>query len=335
MKKYTVYIDSASNLLYSSYFIYGLRKTFGKVKYTGRYFKGFNHNNKFFPVVIKSEAGLKKLIFDFGDGYKINEPAMDWCDAYGKININDELVDTSKYPKLVSIGPGFGIRIYSKWCTVLLSVFNYLKSYKRIPDRKRFFSDWLAQYKRQPMEYYHPEKSKDNYIFFAGALWKKEHETNQCRANFIRACKRVANVRFEGGFAPRTMGDMDGYEDITLAAAVPMSEYLTKIKESAVVLNTPVIQDCHGWKLGEFMALGKAMVSTKIKNRLPAPLEFGKCAYLVDGSEEEIYNAVKLLTSDNAYRHQMEKEIYNYYLQHVTPEKSVTLVLNKVGLNIY
>jgi glycosyltransferase involved in cell wall biosynthesis len=333
MKKSIVYVDPACDILYSSYYIHGLKNLFGKVKFCGKYFSEFKHNNKFLPVVIKNGANIHKLIFDFGDGFKINEQAMAWCDVYGKININDSLIDAKNYPKLVSIGPGFGLRIFSKTATYFWAGINYLQAFKRIPDTKRFFSDYFAQYKRQSMDYYKPVASKSNYIFFAGALWKKENETNRLRANYIRACKRVEAIQFEGGFAPRSKDDITGYEDITLTAQVPMSDYLTNIKESAVVFNTPVIHDCHGWKLGEFMALGKAMVTTKIINRLPAPLEYGKAVHFIEGGEDDIYEAVKLLTSDHAYRQRMEKEIHQYFLEHVTPEKSVQLVLYKAGLN--
>jgi glycosyltransferase involved in cell wall biosynthesis len=333
MKKYVVYVDSACDILYSSYYIHGLMKIFGKVKFSNKYFSDFKHNNKYFPVVIKDGNKLHKLIFDYGDGYRIDEQALAWCDAYGKININDtKEEELSKSPKLVSMGPGFGIYLYPKSKTIIASLANYIKSYKRITNKRRFFADYFAQNKRQSLDYYSNVESKGNYAFFAGALWKKELETNKLRANFIRACKRVEGLNFEGGFAPRSNNDVIGYEDITLERQVPISDYLSKIKESAVVFNTPVILDCHGWKLGEFMAMGKAIIATPLINKLPANMEHGKHVHFVDGSEDSIYDAVKLLTSNQQYRQQMEANIHKYFVDHVSPEVSVRKVLEKVGL---
>jgi glycosyltransferase involved in cell wall biosynthesis len=139
-------------------------------------------------------------------------------------------------------------------------------------------------------------------------------------------------VRFEGGFAPRSRNDMDGFEELTMQKNVPMADYLLKIKESATVFNTPVILDCHGWKLGEFMAMGKAMVATPIKNRLPSNLEHGVHLHAVSGDEDEIFEAIKLLTSDDVYRQKIENNIHAYYHEYVSPKKSIELLLKKAGV---
>jgi hypothetical protein len=332
MKKCAVYVDPACDILYSSYYIHGLQKVFGKVKFSGKYFSEFGHNNKFVAVVIRQGKRLYKLVFDFGDGYSIDPKAMAWCDVYGKININDSKVDPEHIAKLVSMGPGFGIRLFPKYETAFMAAMNFLKSHHRIKNKRRYFADYKAQLNRQSIDYYANVESRSNYVFFAGALWKKEGETNRLRAGFVRACKQVAGLTFEGGFAPRSKDDVDGYEDITLERSVPMSDYLTKIKESAVVFNTPVILDCHGWKLGEFMAMGKAIISTPLINRLPSPLEHGQSVHFVNGSETDIYDAVEMLVTNHAYRKKLETNIHKYYTEHVSPEKSVMLVLEKAGL---
>ncbi|ASB48293.1 glycosyltransferase [Alkalitalea saponilacus] len=214
------------------------------------------------------------------------------------------------------------------------AVFNYLLTHKRVPDKRRFFADYYAQMNRQYLSYYHKKETTGDYIFFAGALWKKEGQTNQYRANYIRACKNMDGVKFEGGFAPRSRNDIPGFEDLIMEEKVPMSDYLTKIKDSAVVFNTPVIMDCHGWKLGEFMALGKAMIATPIKNLLPVPLEHGKNIHFINGGEDEVQDAVKKLTTDHAYRQQIENNIKEYFNANVTPERSVEIVCEKAGFRI-
>lgn len=330
MKKPVVYVDAACDLLYSSYYIYGLKKVFGKVRFSSKYFSQFKHNNGYFPVVIKDKDKLYKLVFDYGDTYKVDEFALEWSDVYGKININNDRFDLSNNPKVVTLGPGFGFKIYPKYKTIGLALLNYLRSWNRIPNKRRFFSDYWAQFKREPIEYYQPNLSKRDYIFFAGALWKKEEETNRLRANFIKGCKRVPEINFEGGFAPRSRNDIQGFEDLTMHASVPISDYLIKLKESAVVFNTPAILDCHGWKMGEFMALGKAMISTKPKNQLVHPLIDREHIHFVSGEEEDIYEAVKQLTQDDAYREKIEHNIRQYYVNYVSPEVSVMRLIEKL-----
>lgn len=331
--KTTVYIDAACDILYSSYYIYGLKQMFKRVRFSSKYFRSFKHNNAFVPFVVKDEKGLHKFIVDFGDSYVIDEAALEWCDVYGKININDEKSPLSEHPKVVSIGPGFGLRLYSKPKTWRLAFANYSKAWRRVPDKRRFFADYYSLLKRQDMDYYQKSLSKKDYIFFAGTLWKKEYETNRFRANYIKACRRLKGVEFEGGFAPRSRDDMDGFAGLAMEKNVPMTDYLLKIKESAAVFNTPVIMDCHGWKLGEFMAMGKAMVATPIKNRLPVALEHGVNIHTVSGEENEIFEALELLTSDDVYRQKIESNIHAYFKAHISPEKTLELLLQKAGIS--
>ena len=66
-----------------------------------------------------------------------------------------------------------------------------------------------------------------------------------------------------------------------LTKGVCMTEWMHKTKMSEVVFNTPAFWECHGWKLGEYLALGKAIISTPLSNDLPYPLEHGKNIYMI------------------------------------------------------
>ena len=54
------------------------------------------------------------------------------------------------------------------------------------------------------------------------------------------------------------------------------------------MLNTPGVSGCLGWKLGEYLALGKAIISTPIQRQLLADLEHGTHIHVVDGSEDSM-----------------------------------------------
>lgn len=322
-----VYVDPACDFLYASFYIHGLRQLFPSLSYSSRYFKSFKHNNCHFAFVLRRGKSVFKGLIDFGDSYEIDAKALEWCDVYGKININAERCALSTHPKLMALGPGFAIRLHAPVKTWRLALINYVKAAPRIGNKRRFFADYYAQLRRQPLSYYQAQPSLSDYIFFAGALWKKEQETNRTRANYIRACRRLSGVRFEGGFAPRSQNDIPGYEDLTMAANVPMADYLLKLKESATVFNTPVILDCHGWKLGEFMALGKAVVATPVINQLPRPLNHGEEVLFVNGSEEQIYAALEKLIGDKALRRRLEENIRAYYLEYVAPDRAIARLL--------
>ena len=77
-------------------------------------------------------------------------------------------------------------------------------------------------------------------------------------------------------------------------------------------------------KLGEFLALGKAIIAVPIRQeQLPSPLVHGEHVHFVDGSLEEMKKAVQLLTTDNDYRQKLERNARTYYEQWVSPEQAI------------
>ena len=95
---------------------------------------------------------------------------------------------------------------------------------------------------------------------------------------------------------------------------------------SAFVFNTPAFWDCHGWKLGEYLALGKCIISTPLSNDLPAPLVHGVHIHYVQPNEESIREAVEYILSHKEYRKTLERNAKSYWDKYGTPEQSLHLL---------
>ena len=61
-----------------------------------------------------------------------------------------------------------------------------------------------------------------------------------------------------------------------------MNEWISKTKQSAIVFNTPAFWSCHGWKLGEYLAMGKCIISV----RYPEIERFADYVYMYSDSAE-------------------------------------------------
>lgn len=314
-----IYIDASCDILYSSFYIKGIEDVWGKSKvfFKNKPFSKFSFNNHYFAFIIKDKANESRIIIDFADSSKIDEKALKWSDFYCKINIDNEIDYNSD--KIISIGPSFGIKIYSLQKTIFLAISNFIKSNKRIHNKRSFFSNYKAQLKRPKITDYFPYLEKENYIYFVGSLWKKELKTNNFRANFIRACL-ASKASFEGGFAPRTRNDIPGYEDITMEARDDMKNFVLKTKKSISVFNTPAVQDCHGWKLGEFLCFGKAIISTPLSRKLPAALIDKKHLLFTDGSQKDMETKLELLITDKKLRNSLKENARNYFEEELSPE---------------
>ncbi len=177
------------------------------------------------------------------------------------------------------------------------------------------------------------DNSRGRYVFFLSTLWyndewnKNDEGVNGRRAAFIRACKSVEGLDFEGGLV--SQGKERSSESLfsdCLCRGVSMSEWMEKTKRSLLVFNTPAFWDCHGWKLGEYLAMGKCIVSTKLSNDLPAPLEHGKNIHFVENDKEAMKEAVRFIVCHPEYREKLEQGAKAYWEQYGNPVASLRLL---------
>lgn len=333
-----VYIDPLTDVDYSAYYIKGLYDAFGRhtVTFNAHHFRELNDTKKFRFVTIQDKT-IGKYIVDWGDDHLIDESDYNWCDQYGKINYNPEKTPVVHREKIVSMAPGFGVQVWGKYRSAYYSLVNLISEISHVIAVKKFMAKYYKQYKHLPLGCYEPYEPNLNYVYSVNTLWNSDEwinnddTVNQYRANFINVCKALSIVNFEGGFVySHIKNDNQRFEDLIIEAPwIPKKTYIQKIKESTLVFNTPAWALCHGWKLGEYLAMGKAIISTPLLNALPSPLEHGKHIHIVSGEEDAIKDAVELIISDKEYRNHLEKNAYDYYLKYVSPIQSIKLLVTQ------
>ncbi len=337
----TIVIYPIFDALYHSFYIQGIREVFGQ--------PSIHFSSQPFPPLpsgclafIFSDQRELRVVVDAYDGAVItnyNSAGLEWCDVYGKVNLALPLVPKDHAHKCLPIGPSFPIQVWSpikSWWVALrnyrVSVdYNFMR--RGINSSREHFANYRRQYKyRLPVRYFVPGLPRDNYIFSLSTLWKEEQTrgTNEYMASFIKSCKSLTDVTFEGGFAPsqsRSIRDQGRFASYIAPRRLPFPEYLEKIKSSALVFNTPAVWSCHGWKLAEFLALGKAIISTPLARELPAPLVHAHHIHYVDGSLDSIRAAIHLLLHDHDYRNHLERNAYDYYSRFLSPKRVIERLL--------
>ena len=336
-----IYIDPRSAIFYSSFYIKGLYGYFGKrnVSFSTKYFKELDNIDILMAFVIITDGRITRYIIDYRDQNDIIQGAYEWCNIYAKININNS-IDYVNTDKLIHIPPGFGIRIWTIFQTLYYLVYNFFRAgiYKNNRalnihvQPKRWVRGYLSQIKRQSIDSYKAEgnnNTADNYIFFVSTYRNGTDETNQNRNQFIVACSENKNIRFEGGFfVPKSIDstDIEIAKNLSFNSFLSNSEYMRKIKQSIFVFNTPAVHKCHGWKLGEFLAMGKAIITTPFYNDLPFQMEHSK-EILIVNNEKEIREAVQLLWEDKKLRKTLERNAKQYYDTYASPYKVIQHVV--------
>lgn len=343
-----IVIDPRFIFNYASYYIYGINKLFNNsiIKWQpleGINLKEYEDYRKGFPLIVQFSTGnIKKIFIDTNDKNNIHQRYYEWSDLYAKINVMPE--DKNK-AKILAIGPSFSIRVWDPINTIIKSLINYSKwnNSEFKASYKIMLRDYLYTIiRRKPYGNYNCECEEENdYVFSLNTLWYDEatfETTNKLRGVFSKYCKE--NIpRFEGGFfyidAPGVVDQFPKYEtylteyaDLIMTKRMSMAEYSNNIRKSAFVFNTPSVCGCHGWKLGEYLAMGKAIISTPISNIMPGEFING-VHYLEASSEEDIKCCINDLYAHPEKRLFLKQNAKEYYDKYLSPEAVVTRIFEK------
>lgn len=339
-----VFIDPRNKINYSSYYIQGLYDLYGKknVNFSMSYFRDLDRNNEshsfdhYMAFIIKNGDDIKRFIIDYRDKTSVKSNAYNWCDCYAKINFRKhghDATDSKYWGKIISITPGFSIKIWNVFESIYYCMFNlYMCKFKPLEGIKKHVIDYIIQVRNLRLIRYKNIKSDNNYIFHLSTLWFHEFcqlYTNPLRKKFIEECLKINNIKFEGGFVcykPEEYIDISNYKNL-LVNSVSRKFYLEKLKKSAIAFNTPAVHSCHGWKLGEYLALGKAIISTPLSNELPIPLMDNENIIIVS-NEKEMFAKITNVINDNNLKNKLEKGSKKYFDEFACPLQVINRINN-------
>ena len=352
-----IIIDPRLKFNYASWYLLGIKKykakhgmaksvevSFDQKPFAAIPYANMRDYNSGFAMVV-AEGGVERKVFICTEDVAMVFPdRYEWCDVYAMVNPTSEQV--RDFPKLMPIGPEFGVALYSRAMTVFNGVKRYcqVRNYTQTP-LKEFLRDYVYTFvRRRPLQDYEKRvKVRPNYVFHASTLWYNDFagsETNMYRGEFLKACQK-AGMEIGGGLfylgeSPAVLREMsdyskykDIYKDFIYDKRLSMDDYILKTKESVLVFNTPSVCGCHGWKLGEYLCMGKAIVSSPLSREMPGEgLIHGENVHFV-ASPGEIYDAVVKINSDAGYRRKLENGARAYYEKYLAPEVVVSRIIEK------
>ena len=329
-----VIINPIINITYASYYIIGLQSVFGKANVSfakSSQLKLFINQDKniSFLVIDSLPYETIRISIDFSDSNTISdESAYEWADIYGKINTNWKITPKDKFPKIICLATNFGVRGFTCFEIVYFSIRNYFV--ERPKKIRQYFSKYYKQKNKLWIEKYHLTNSQNGYVFSVNTLWYSDEDnrldetTNKTRADFMDTCLSMPEISFEGGFVPSKLGN-ENFKHLQVEKSLSQSEYIEKLGKSLFGFNTPAVWNCHGWKLGEYLCMGKAIISTPLSNDLPAPLIHGESIHIVN-NQQELIEAIRIMNENEPYRMKLEKNARIYYKKYVSPEAAIRLL---------
>lgn len=333
-----VVIHPLVNILYAGFYVQSFEHAFGasNVHFSVDSFEDipFDPTEVQMLCIVFDKANKPcRIAIDTSDFHAVKPEVYQWCDVYAHCNANLKATPVGLQEKLVPLCPSFGISVWNPFMTVVHAIQNALLAH---PNNYRHF---IGKYKRTitlctSMAAYSHIEPRENYIFSCSTLWysdewnHNDENVNLTRARFIRACKKVDGLLFEGGLV--SQGDNRSNEQLfqdCLFRSVSKTEWLSKTQQSVIVFNTPAFWGCHGWKLGEYLALGKCIISTPLLNDLPHPLEHGVNIHFVENTEESMREAIQYILAHPDYREHLENGALTYWQQYGSQSATLSLLL--------
>jgi len=302
--------------------------------------------------VFDVEKKMKRLCFDLRDaGAVIDEEDLPLADAYFKRSYDHELVSRFSPElsrKILPFGLNYACRSrrehgFSRlfFHNVLLGNFSKkplwaCKNVFGYPLKQMCYrlnllpADAAAQFVAEDFEV-DPVAPSEDRIFFQTHCWstkeapnsgpEKLREVNRLRIGVIRLLKKAFGKRFVGGIVPSPYAEQE-CPDCILPYTGDKKYCLSMMQKSLIAVTTSGLHNSIGWKLGEYVAASRCIVTETLRYGIPVPLEENKNILSFE-SPEECVNACRRILDDPDFAAKMQKSNAEYYAREVKPSSLV------------
>ncbi len=184
---------------------------------------------------------------------------------------------------------------------------------------------------------YYPIRNQKDRILFLTRVWDPEgsdvlseedkiHRAyiNTVRARCVEICQQEFGDRFTGGLW------MDDYSSRHYPSlAIPFSKtnkfsFVKAVKEHNICIATTGLFNSVGWKMAEYVAASRAIISEPLQFEVPGNFEKGK-NYFEFETADQLVEKIEFLLKNSDLLVQTMKNNYHYYQNYLKPD---ILVLN-------
>lgn len=145
---------------------------------------------------------------------------------------------------------------------------------------------------------------------------------NRLRVGCIRRLRESFGKRFIGGLEPTDYARQNFPDCVLEGHLTRKANYLRVVRGADVCISTVGLLQSNPWKLGEYVALAKAIVSQPLAHEVPGDFLSGR-NYLEFHTENECVAAVQALLDDPRKRYTMMANNYAYYQAFLRPDMLV------------
>jgi len=304
----------------------------GTAAYTGKPILKVRINNRY-TVIYDTLDGLNWIDGSLTDNLEYFRNHIR-ADFYFKRSFDDKLIEYA--PQNCQVLP-LGLNYYITPKTLhKKNIKDSLKNaIRNNPMVARYLKINHSDIFNEEFEYY-PVVNNVNRILFLTRLWdpgevkqdnlKAEREVlNQYRIDCIRLCKKEFGDQFTGGLQQDKFTTGSRYGELVAPYELTKrSFFLNQIKASNICIATTGLHGSIGFKLAEYLAASRAIITEPLNFRVPGNFENGKNYFSFSNAEELVKNISRLAGNRDAISDMMHHN-FIYYHNFLRPDM---LVLN-------
>lgn len=308
--------------------------------------KPIRNNKKAYSLINVVVNKKHKVIYDTLDGLTWIPGDVDTnleyfqktykADFYFKRSFSPRMIESSpENCKVFPLGLNYNVQPAKNLFKYIDSVndkFKYFiktnKLLKRV-SAKTFFYE-------QDFEYF-PFKPERNNVLFLTRLWdpadaKSQRSVelrtrlNKTRVECIERCRKEYGSDFTGGLAVEKLASKSHASLIMPETLTSKSTYLQAVKDHAICIATTGLHNSIGWKMAEYVAASRGIVSEPLKFELPGDFKNGQNFHEFE-TADQLITQIDRLRNNNDDLLNMMRNNYEYYNNFVKPDR---LILNSL-----
>ena len=311
------------------------------------------------PVIKAVINSNIKVAYDTSDGDSLFSEELTWSDFYFKRSFNSYAVESANLPEKV-FPLGFNYSVYgpndhsfrrSLW------LINSINAKTKIKDpsvqfirNSRFLSSIFntsngkyncdfRNFEQLPIPEAEPK------IIFCTRLWDPHRtksiplvaervQINDMRIEIIKKLRKQFGDLFVGGIEATDFA-LKNYPEYVIKDRNTTKKryYLQLLKQSVIGVATVGLLGSNGWKLAEYIAGSKAIVSERLNFEVPGDFK-EKTNFLKFTTADECVENVSLLVENREKRQQIMNNNCRYYQKFLRPDMLIWNTLSKIlGIN--
>ena len=176
------------------------------------------------------------------------------------------------------------------------------------------------------------DMSKDAYDYCSYMLHERER-INKCRIEIMRQLKKEYGSAFTGGIYQDSFSEKECPDLILPKSIVRKKPYIDRMKKTDICIGSMGLHRSIGWKIGEYVAAARAIVSERFEYVVPGNFDDGH-HYIPYDTTDECLEAVASLYTNPSMLYEMKKANELYYLQYLKIEQQILNAFHTMNIDI-